>query len=183
MPSFNSTHTSVTTTPLPLSANAASALNLLHNHPAFQALQPLLVKNTIIPVPSGSTSWLVTEAQAHAAAHNAGVEYRSVAVAVPIGLFSSTVVTTTAFVDAEDGLVVVFQAPLGLCGVNRFSIVREGEGGENGGEGALVLREEARLSGCRLMMPFVVRTELESHGEAGRAFGRKLVEMDGEGGK
>lgn len=95
------------------------------------------------------------------------------AVAVPMGPFSSTVVTTSALVDTEDGLVVVFQAPLGLHGVNRFSIVSEGEG--------LVLREEARLIGFRLMMPFVVRTELESHGEAGRAFGRRLVEMNGNG--
>ena len=46
-------------------------------------------------------------------------------------------------------------------------------------EGLLLLREEARLIGFRLMMPFVVATELKNHGEAGRAFGRKLMEMKG----
>ncbi|TVY46780.1 hypothetical protein LOCC1_G002120 [Lachnellula occidentalis] len=174
-PSTQPTHPPPTP-PLLASVNAASALALLHNHPAFQNLQPLLVKNTIIPTPS--TSWLVTEAQSLAQANNnASVEYRSVAVAVPMGPFTSTVVTTSAFVDTDDGLIIVFQAPLGLHGVNRFRVVSEGEGG------GLVLSEEARLVGFRLMMPFVVKTELESHGEAGRAFGRKLVEMNGAGGK
>ncbi|TVY34710.1 hypothetical protein LSUB1_G007081, partial [Lachnellula subtilissima] len=131
---------------------AASALALLHNHPAFQSLQPLLVKNIIIPAPTTpATSWLVAEAQSLAQANgNASVEYREVSVAVPMGPFTSTVVTTSAFVDTEDGLLIVFQAPLGLHGVNRFRVVREGEG-EGGG---LVLSEEARLIGFRLMMPF-----------------------------
>jgi hypothetical protein len=68
----------------------------------------------------------------------------------------------------------VFQAPMGLYGVNTWKVVRSiGEGGKED----LVLREEAELTGPRLLMPFVLATERESHKALGLAFARKLTEL------
>lgn len=90
-------------------------------------------------------------------------------VGVPIGPFTNNIVTTSGFIDIDDGTIIVFHAPMGLYGQNTFHVVDTGEGN--------VLREEARLTGFRLMMPFVMKTEKKSHGEAGQAFARKLGEM------
>lgn len=79
-------------------------------------------------------------------------------------------VMTSAFVDLEDGLVVVFEAPMGLTGWNDWSV---SEGGK--GEG-LVLKEVATLTGFRLMMPFVVATEKEGHGKIHGKFVKALEE-------
>jgi len=99
-------------------------------------------------------------------------QYRSVTAAVPIGPFGSNNVTTTsAFIDTDDGLIIVFQAPMGLYGKNQWRIVPAEDG--NG----LVLREEARLTGLALLMPFILMTERKSHTELGARFSQKLGEI------
>jgi hypothetical protein len=146
-----------------------SAVALLHDHTTFQNLQPLVTKNEATSSPP-LTSWLVTEATV---VSPAGVEpeYRSVTAAVPFGPFSSKNVTTTsAFIDTDDGLIIVFQAPMGLHGRNQWRVVPAGD------EKGLVLREEARLTGVALLMPFVLTTEKKSHTELGARFSRKLEE-------
>lgn len=63
---------------------------------------------------------------------------------------------------------------MGLYGVNTWKIVRSID--EEGNEG-LVLKEEAELTGPRILMPFVLATEKESHKELGLAFARKLTNL------
>ena len=145
-----------------------SAVALLHDHTTFQNLQPLVTKNEIISSPPSPSSWLVTEA---AVISPAGIEpdYRRITTTVPIGPFGSNNITTTsAFIDTDDGLIIVFRAPLGLHGINQWRVVpaedRQG----------LVLREEARLTGLALLMPFILMTERKSHAEQGVRFSRKL---------
>jgi hypothetical protein len=144
-----------------------SAIALLHDHATFQNLQPLVTKNEATSSPP-PTSWLVTEA---AVVSPAGVEpeYRCVTATVPIGPFGSNNITTTsAFIDTDDGLIIVFQAPLGLHGRNQWRVVPTED------KQGLVLREEARLTGVALLMPFVLMTERKSHTEQGARFSRKL---------
>lgn len=60
----------------------------------------------------------------------------------------------------ENGVVIVFQAPMGLHGNNVWRV--EGE------EGGLELVEEAELTGLGVLMWFVMRTERKTHGEQAR---------------
>lgn len=81
---------------------------------------------------------------------------------VPMGIFgASTIVTHSAFVDTEEGMIIVFQAPMSLNGWSRWSVVET----ENEGKVGLLLREQATLTGLRFLMPFVVGTEKKSHKE------------------
>jgi hypothetical protein len=59
---------------------------------------------------------------------------------------------------------------MGIHGRNQLRIVPNGE------EQGLVLREEARLTGGALLMPFFLTTEKKSHTELGAKFSRKLEE-------
>jgi hypothetical protein len=120
----------------------------------------------------------------------AGVEpeYRSVTIAVPMGPFGSSSVTiTSAFVDTDDGIIIVFQAPMGLHGRNQWRVVPDVDGVR------VIVREEARLTGFALLMPFILMTEKRTHTEILAKFSRKLEERletkqgegceDGEGPK
>jgi hypothetical protein len=83
-------------------------------------------------------------------------------------------VTTGAFIDTEDGLILVFEAAMGIHGRNTYQILEKGEG--------LVLREEARMTGFSLMMGFVMGTKKKSHDELAEAFIKKLEDRRvGEG--
>ena len=128
--------------------------------------------NEVISSSSDSvTDWLMTEATSLSPA---GVkpDYRSVTARIPFGPFgSSDVVTTSAFIDTDDGLIVVFQAPMGLYGKDQWSIVDEGDG-----EGSLVMAEESQMTGFAPLMPFVASTKKQSHTEVGVAFVTKLEE-------
>lgn len=99
-----------------------------------------------------------------------------------MGPFSSSVTTTSAFIDTEDGVTIVFQAPIGLYGVNVWKVVKTSAHGPTAGEweDGLVLKEENELTGPRILMPFVLSTKQSSHEECGLAFARKL---DKDGGK
>jgi len=94
-----------------------------------------------------------------------------------MGPFSSSVTTTSAFVDTEEGVTVVFQAPLGLYGVNVWKVVKS-ENEMEGKEG-MVLKEENELTGPRILMPFVLSTKKSSHEEVGLAFAKRLEEEVG----
>jgi hypothetical protein len=87
-----------------------------------------------------------------------------------MGPFKSSVTTTSAFIDTGDGITVVFQAPMGLYGVNVWKVVKTSNGGKEG----LVLREENELTGPRILMPFVLSTKKSSHEECGLAFAKRL---------
>jgi hypothetical protein len=78
------------------------------------------------------------------------------------------VMSRSAFVDTKDGVTIVFQAPMGLHGHNRWRVVVEEveettAQQESGAE--LVLIEEAHLRGPIFLMPFTVMTEQSAHGE------------------
>lgn len=140
---------------------------LLHDHTTFQNLQPLVVGNEIVESPA-PTDWLVTEATS-VSPPGAKPEYRAVTARVSLGPFGRRDVTTTsAFVDTEDGLIIVFQAPMGLHGKNQWKIIpaEEGEG--------FVLVENATLTGFAPLMPFIIGTEKQSHAELGANFAQKL---------
>lgn len=100
-------------------------------------------------------------------------EYRCVTVRVPFGLFTSTITTTAALVDTDDGLVMVFQSPMGIHGVDRFTIESTDDG-----EG-LQLVEESTIMGSVLLIPFTIATQKSAHAEAGRKFAEKLAEQSG----
>ncbi|KAL2062334.1 hypothetical protein VTL71DRAFT_6600 [Oculimacula yallundae] len=179
-----STQTVVTETPLPASATLKSALALLHDHALFQAQQPLALSNSPIPAPS-KESFLATKALSFCSPDKVP-EYRSVTIDVPLGVFgaSTTIVTHSAFVDTDDGMYVVFQAPMSLNGWSKWSVVEaEGEGeGAGGARKGLRIREESNLTGLRFLMPFVVGTEKESHKEFQRNFAKRLESTGSEGG-
>ncbi|CZR58080.1 uncharacterized protein PAC_07970 [Phialocephala subalpina] len=165
---FKSTHEIVSETPLPASTTREAAIALLHDHTTFQNLQPLVIDNKIIPPPP-STSYLVTESTSLSSSSNGTpVEYRQVTISVPMGPFSSTVISRSATIDTEDGVIVFFQAPMGMYGKNQFRVVKDGQGK------GLVLREEAKLTGYSVLMPFVLGTEEKNHGEQRRKVGREL---------
>jgi len=152
---FFSTHDLVSETPLPASTSRESAIALLHDHTAFQNLQPLVIDNKIIASPP-PTAWIVTEAGA--VSSGAAIEYRSITISLPFGPFgSSSITTTSASIDTDDGLIIVFHAPMGLHGRNQYRVIatEDGQG--------LVLHEEAKLTGISLLMPFVLGKEKESH--------------------
>ncbi|KAF8863866.1 hypothetical protein BDZ45DRAFT_797760 [Acephala macrosclerotiorum] len=155
---FKSTHEIISETPLPASTTREAAIALLHDHTAFQNLQPLVIDNKVIETPS-ATSYLVTESTA-LYSPSTPVEYRQVTISIPMGPFSSTVVSRSAAIDTEDGVIVFFEAPMGLYGKNQYRVVKkDGEGG------GLVLREEAKLTGYSILMGFVLGQEGKSHGE------------------
>ncbi len=90
---------------------------------------------------------------------------------VPLGIFgTSTIVTHSAFVNIDDGMVVAFQAPMSLNGWSRWSVLKT----ENEGKAGLLLREQATLTGLRFLMPFVVGTEKTSHKEFQLNFAKRL---------
>ncbi|KAE8444721.1 hypothetical protein EG329_014281 [Mollisiaceae sp. DMI_Dod_QoI] len=152
---FFSTHHLESETPLPTSISREAAVAFLHDHTAFQNLQPLVTDNKVIASPP-PTEWIVTEAVA--VSSGAAIDYRSITISVPFGpLGSSSITTTSASIDTDDGLIVVFHAPLGLHGRNQYRVIatEDGQG--------LVLREEAKLTGISLLMPFVLGKEKESH--------------------
>jgi hypothetical protein len=71
-------------------------------------------------------------------------------------------------VKTDDGIITVFQAPMGLHGENRWRVV-EADGGQG-----LELLEEGRLTGPVVLMPFIMMTEKKSHAELGAKFARRL---------
>jgi hypothetical protein len=73
-------------------------------------------------------------------------------------------------VKTDDGIITIFQAPMGLHGRNSWRIV-ESEDGRG-----LVLLEEATLTGPMVLMPFIMMTEKKSHAELGARFARELKE-------
>jgi hypothetical protein len=157
----------VTHTPLPPSTDRVAALALLQDFNAFPNLQPLVIENKIIETPP-STDWLVTATTA-AAPPGATPEYRAVTAAVPFGPFGKSNVTTrSGYVKTDDGIITVFQAPMGLYGQNRWRVVEAGEGQ------GLELLEEATLTGPMVLMPFIMMTEKKSHAELGAKFAREL---------
>tara|TARA_B100001146_G_C15917240_1_gene321423 strand:- start:29 stop:328 length:300 start_codon:yes stop_codon:yes gene_type:complete len=94
-----------------------------------------------------------------------------VTIEVPLGIFgTSTIVTHSAFVNIDDGMVVAFQAPMSLNGWSRWSVLKT----ENEGKAGLLLREQATLTGLRFLMPFVVGTEKTSHKEFQLNFAKRL---------
>lgn len=112
--------------------------------------------NKVIDTP-GSNEWVVIEATS-VCPDGVPIEYRSVTISVPFGPFGSKLITSTsAYMDTENGVLVAFQAPMGLHGRNQYRIV-ENENGDG-----LLLREEAALTGVSIMMPFVMGQERESH--------------------
>lgn len=116
-----------------------------------------------------STDWLVTEATA-VSPPDAKPEYRVVTVRVPFGPLSNDIVTATALVDTEDGLILVYQAPMGLYGKDQWKIVPADDGD------GLVLVEESSMTGFALLMPFVISTKKQSHTEIGEKFAERLAE-------
>ncbi|KAH9213819.1 hypothetical protein DL95DRAFT_158429 [Leptodontidium sp. 2 PMI_412] len=96
-----------------------------------------------------------------------------------MGIFgTSTIVTHSAFVNTDDGMIVTFQAPMSLNGWSRWSVVTMES--ENGGNEGLLLREQSTLTGLRFLMPFVVGTEKKSHKEFQLNFAKRLEStMDG----
>lgn len=164
-----STHEVITETPLPTSATLSSALALLHDHAAFQSQQPLATRNEPISAPP-KDSFLATKALSFCP-QGTEPEYRSVTIEVPLGIFgTSTIVTHSAFVNIDDGMVVAFQAPMSLNGWSRWSVLKT----ENEGKAGLLLREQATLTGLRFLMPFVVGTEKTSHKEFQLNFAKRL---------
>jgi hypothetical protein len=164
---FNSTRSVSTKTPLDPSIDRVSAIALLHDHSTFQSLQPLLIGNEVVESTQAAES-LVTAASTVAPA---GVqpEYRAVTVRIPFGPFGSKDVTTiSAFVDTEDGLIIVFEAPMGLYGKDQWRIIPSEDAG------GFTLVEESELTGLALMMPFIVMTKKSSHTEVGASFAKKL---------
>jgi len=83
---------------------------------------------------------------------------------------SKSVTTTTALIDSDDGLMVVFEAPMGLYGRNEWRVVDSPDGK------GLLLREENVLTGVTILMPFVLMTKKESHRELAARFVDKLRE-------
>ena len=167
---FTSTRSAATKTPLGASVDRIAAIALLHNHTTFQNLQPLVVENKVVASPP-AMEWLVTESNS---VSPSGVqpEYRAITVRIPFGPFGSKNVTTiSAFIDIEDGLINVFQAPLGLYGRNQWRIVPSEDGG------GLALLEEATLTGLAPLMPFIMMTKKTSHAELGAVVVKKLQEM------
>jgi hypothetical protein len=125
------------------------------------------VENTITDCPD-PTGWLATETISNSPA---GVtpEYRTVVESLPLWpVGSRNIVILSGFCDTEDGLVTVFQAPLGLRGKNHYRVVsvKDGQG--------LLLIEESELTGLALFMPFVMKTFKASHEELMDRFIRKL---------
>lgn len=95
-----------------------------------------------------------------------------------MGIFgTSTIITHSAFVNTDDGMIVTFQAPMSLNGWSRWSVVKT----ESEGKAGLLLREQATLTGLRFLMPFVVGTEKESHKEFQLNFAKRLENEGDEG--
>jgi hypothetical protein len=169
---FNSTHNLVSETPLLASVNRESAIAFLHDHASFQKLQPLVTGkpsgcHTVIQLtfmvgiemipPPPSDEWVVKEATS-ACPDGVTFQYRAVTIQVPMGPFwSQKIVSQSAAMDTEDGVLVAFQAPMGIHGRNHYRIVDALDGS------GLVLREEAVLTGPRLLMPFTMGQEKEQH--------------------
>ncbi|TVY82923.1 hypothetical protein LSUE1_G002267 [Lachnellula suecica] len=176
---FNSTRMLTTDTPLPSSVDTKSAIALLHDHTTFQNLQPLLLKNVVLSTPP-EAPWLVGEAQKISESlpgpDKLPIEYRSVTIGVPMGPFTSEVITLSAWIDTEDGMILVFQSQMGLSGRDQWRVVKAAEGD------GLVLREESSMTGFALMMSFVAGAKKESHNEVGRSFVKKLEESRTEEG-
>jgi hypothetical protein len=103
-------------------------------------------------------------------------EYRAVTASVPLGAFgNSNVVTKSAFFNLEDGLAIVFQAPMGLHGKNVWRVMEAETESEAGtGKRGLVLVEEATLIGLTPLMPFIMLSDGKSHAEQAANFARKL---------
>ncbi len=130
---------------------------MLHDHPRFQSQQALAIHNEATPPPPAD-SFVTTKALSFCSP-GTRPDYRSVTIAVPMGPWTSEIVSQSAFVDTEDGMYVIFQAPMGSSGWSRWSVVKNEEEGKEG----LVLREEATLSGYRFLMPFAVGQHKEAH--------------------
>lgn len=159
----------MTETALPASATLDSVVSTLHDHAAFQSQQSMAAHHEVTPTPPAA-SFVVTKALSFRSAGTAEPEYRSVTVAVPMGPWTSEVISQTAFVDTEDGMYVIFQAPLGLTGWSRWRVAK----GEVEGKGVLLLREEATLTGYRFLMPFIVRLQKKEHKEFQVKFARSM---------
>jgi hypothetical protein len=133
------------------------------------------VSNIILITPPPASSYIVTTALSLCPA-NTVPSYRSVTAAIPFGPFSNNVTSTSAFIDTGDGVTIVFQAPMGVCGFNLWKVIKVTDSAGGGGKEELILREEAEVTGPTLMMPFVMATEKSSHRELSIAFAKKLGE-------
>jgi hypothetical protein len=79
-------------------------------------------------------------------------------------------------VKIDNGILTVFQAPMGLHGQNRWRIVEADDGQ------GLVLLEEATLIGPMVLMPFIMMTEKKSHEKLGAMFAGEFEERHLGGG-
>ena len=97
--------------------------------------------------------------------------FRSITVRVPFGPFGSSDVTaTSAYINVDGGLIIVFLAPMGLYGKNEWTVVPAEDG--NG----FVLVEVVTMTGFAPLMPFIQSTEKQSHTELGLKLAQKLAE-------
>ncbi|KUJ06838.1 uncharacterized protein LY89DRAFT_790220 [Mollisia scopiformis] len=173
---FWSTQELASETPLPASTDRKSAIALLHEHATVQNLQPLVTDSKPIPVPSPNEP-VVTEATS-ACPEGSTVDYRAVTIAVPFGPFGSTSITSkSAYMDADDGVIATFQAPMGVSGRLRYRVVATDDGK------GLILREEAKITGVSVMMPFILGTEKENHAKHRMSIAKELERRAGVGGK
>jgi hypothetical protein len=146
-----------------------SALEFLHDHKNFRLFNELCIGNKVIPSPP-ATSWIATEATALCPGGIAP-EYRHVVVVVPMQPFKEAVVrTTSAFIDTDDGLIVVFQAPRGFHGIYQWRVYSR--------EDALgwQVQEEATFTGFALLMPCILREEKNTRTERLELIARELEE-------
>ena len=79
--------------------------------------------------------------------------------------------------NTDDGIIAVFQAPMGIHGRNQYRVVDAFDGT------GLVLREEAILTGPRLLMPFTMGQEREQHTKHRVSVAEELARRAKEGGK
>jgi hypothetical protein len=118
-----------------------------------------------------SNDWLVKEANA-ISPPDVTPEYRVVTIRVPFGPWSSEIVTRVALINTEDGLVLLYQAPMGQHGTDQWRIIPADDGD------GLVLVEKSIMSGFALLMPFAAGTKKQSHTEIGEAFIKKLAQCN-----
>lgn len=202
---LETTRTVTNRTSIPATITYTAALLLLKDHHAFPALQPLVTSNVSTPAPDPASP-LAQEVHKAIRQHlgsplssppagedgsqqvedsrvlrmEKSVDWRAVTIAVPMPLFgTSTVVTMGAYIDIEDGILVVFQSGMGVRGVNIWKIKDEKsteglaeteEDTQKAGVEGLFLEEEATITANMLLMGFVLSSKKTSHTELGHRF-------------